>query len=204
MFAYAITEGNATLFNNDILITFATKLRNMKDLEKYRELAKEIDLKIESLNTLHKPHMQCKAGCAKCCLDFDVFPVEFYAIKAEMERDNFKIPVTKPTENFESLEDEEASCLFLKDNFCQIYKYRPIICRTHGLPLLSMNETADFWELSHCDLNFETMEPDFFHDENSLIMDKYNSVLFQANISFINANNLDIDVMELIPLRDLL
>lgn len=173
----------------------------MKELDKYVDLVTEIDVKIEALNKTHKQHMQCKAGCAKCCLDFDVFPIEFYAIKSKMESDNFQIPVKKPTEEFD---EEPESCLFLKDDMCQIYQYRPIICRSHGLPLLSMNETGEFWELSHCDLNFETMEPDFFHDENSLVMDKFNSILFQTNISFIKENKLDFDVMELIPLRELL
>ena len=169
------------------------KMGKMKQTDGYYKMVEEIDQKVEQLSTLHINKMQCKAGCAQCCLNFDVFPIEFYAIKDKMEADNFQIP--------NLVSNDEESCLFLKNNLCQIYPYRPIICRTHGLPLLAMNETAEFWELSHCELNFEDVQPDFFHQDNSLIMDKFNSELFQQNMAFLEANSLDYDKFQLLPLK---
>lgn len=165
----------------------------MKQTEGYFKLVDEINEKVANLSAQHKNKMKCKAGCAQCCLNFDVFPVEFFSIKEKMKTDRFEMP--------ELQSNDEDTCVFLKDNLCQIYPYRPIICRTHGLPLLSMNESAEFWELSHCELNFENVEPDFFHQDNSLIMDKFNSELFQQNLSFIEANNLEYDKFQLLPLK---
>lgn len=168
----------------------------MKQLEGYNELIEEINAIVEKLDDMHQNKMQCKAGCSQCCLNFDVFPVEFFAIKEKMKADNFQIPANE-------IHDDEDTCVFLKNNICQIYPYRPIICRTHGLPLLSMNESAEFWELSHCELNFQDVKPDFFHQDNSLIMDRFNSELFQNNIAFIEENKVDFDKFQLLPLSQL-
>jgi len=70
----------------------------------------------------------------------------------------------------------------LVGGLCSIYEFRPFICRTHGLPLLSMGD--DGWELSHCELNFTSDAPDF-DETNSLIHDRFNSRMFMLNKEFI-------------------
>ena len=45
-------------------------------------------------------------------------------------------------ENFKNME-KGGRCPFLVNNLCCIYKYRPIICRTHGLAYLMSDGRAN-------------------------------------------------------------
>ncbi len=143
----------------------------------YHHLRNTIDALREELELIHKDHLNCKNGCDLCCMAISVFPVEFYAIKEELNRrlDPQQFPEPK----------NEEDCRFLKNHSCTIYPSRPIICRTHGLPLLYMNSEGTEWELSHCELNFTDYDPDDFNHENTYPQDTLNSKLFMVNREFI-------------------
>ena len=96
----------------------------------YLKLRSEVDILCERLTETHNIHLKCSPGCHKCCMDFSVFPVEFFSILKE--NGNKKVNVKRAA--------VEGECLFLVKGLCSIYESRPIICRTHGLPLLSMGE----------------------------------------------------------------
>ena len=155
-------------------------------LKKYLKLRSKIDELADKLHAVHKDHMQCKKGCDLCCMDYQIFPVEFESIKQAIQ--------DKPIETTKS---KEGSCIFLKEHVCQIYEHRPIICRTHGLPLLFMND--DQWELSACELNFT--EFDDFSEENTFPQDRFNSQLFMLNKEFIKEHQSYKDEFELLPLH---
>lgn len=155
--------------------------------EKYEQLRDEIDQLSNQLSSLHKGHMQCKKGCDLCCMNYSLLPVEYYAIKEQLKDQPIK------SENC-----EEDACTFLINHECQIYENRPIICRTHGLPLLFMNDEQ--WELSTCELNFTEFDDEDFDSENTFPQDKFNSKLFILNKTFIKENNLPYSDFDLIPL----
>ena len=99
--------------------------------KKYDQLIIEIDKKVEQLTKIHSNHLQCKKGCDLCCMDYSIFPVEYYSILEKLKSNKVAI---RP--NFK----DDNSCAFLKDHACLIYEHRPVICRTHGLPLIYMND----------------------------------------------------------------
>ena len=171
-----------------------TKSDNIQFL-KYKILLNEIQKQTTILEEMHHEHIKCRNGCAMCCTDFSVFPVEFHFILNELKKRNFKPESGVNTEN--------EICVFLKNNSCTIYQQRPIMCRTHGLPLLYANDDGE-WELSACELNFTEFDIDDFTDENTLPQDKYNSKLFLLNREFI-AEFTDIKYSEtdLIPLKEI-
>jgi Fe-S-cluster containining protein len=142
----------------------------------YLVLRGEVDLLCERLAEAHNEHLNCKPGCHKCCIDFSIFPIEFFSILKENE--NKKVNVRNVA--------GESECLFLNDGLCSIYESRPLICRTHGLPMLSMGE--DEWELSYCELNFTSGELPEFGESNTFPQDLYNSKLFLINREFVNSN----------------
>jgi Fe-S-cluster containining protein len=144
-------------------------------LNKYRQLRDEVSELSEKLASLHKDEMACKKGCAECCMNFQVLPVEYFSILNEIKKDTPK--------DFGSQPADDENCNFLVNDLCQIYQSRPFICRTHGLPLLFMNQEGDAWELSACPLNFKKF--DDFHTENTFPQDTYNSKLFLINQEFI-------------------
>ena len=163
--------------------------------EKYKTLVFEIDQHSGFLEDIHQKYMKCKNGCDMCCIDFSIFPVEYYFILNETEKENVK---PEPEEN-----PENNICSFLKNHSCTIYKHRPIMCRTHGLPLVYANDDGEF-ELSACELNFTEFDFENFTMENTLPQDKYNSKLFILNKQFITVFKArKFGEMDLIPMKQL-
>ncbi len=99
--------------------------------------------------------------------------------------------------------EDETACPFLKDHECTIYEHRPLICRTHGLPLLYVNSETEEWELSACELNFTNFNN--FNEKNTFPQDKFNSRLFLLNEEFIKLPDMQqYQKFDLIPIRKLL
>lgn len=157
------------------------KNQNMQESEKYLiapyyQLRAEIDALSESLEKEHHQHLNCKKGCDLCCMAISVFPVEYYAIKAELDlKPLAELPVPK----------DQNDCRFLVNHNCAIYPSRPVICRTHGLPLLYMSLDSDEYELSLCELNFTDFDLSDFDEDNTYPMDRINSKLYQLNKNFV-------------------
>ncbi len=162
--------------------------------QKYDLLVNEIDTKVEHLSKIHSDHLQCKKGCDLCCMDYKIFPVEFYSILKKLKSTSISLRRSKKAVN---------SCVFLKDHACTIYEHRPIICRTHGLPLIYMNDD-NVWELSNCELNFRDFDFEQFTFDNTFPQDKFNSKLFMLNKEFISGfDEEDFNETDLIPLKNL-
>lgn len=160
------------------------------DFSAYNTFITRLDKRCAELTTEHQKHLQCRKGCDLCCMNYRIFPIEFYAMKQALE--------AKPVATCESF---DGGCVFLSDHACQIYEHRPIICRTHGLPLLFLNDEQ--WELSTCELNFTEFDDEDFSEENTFAQDRFNSDLFMLNKRFIEANKLPYTEFDLIDMKDL-
>ncbi len=171
---------------------------NMATLNNYQALRDEIDSNTLKLWDEHSSNMACKKGCDKCCLNFDVFPIEFDFIKQQLEK---LYPEVLKQDKPEEIGEK---CFFLKNHQCSIYEARPIICRTHGYPLLYMNEAGDQWGLSHCELNFTKVDEDYFNEENCYMQDTFNSRLFMMNKEYIKTTHPDKGEFDLNPLVNVL
>ena len=161
----------------------------------YQKIIDDTEGLSEHLTIEHAKHLQCKKGCDLCCMDYSIFPVEFYTILNRIQHKEFQPKIKKSK--------EETSCIFLKNHSCTIYENRPVICRTHGLPLLYMNENNE-WELSNCELNFTEYDFERFNTGNTFPMDKFNSKLFVLNKKFIaEFDEIKYGESDLIPLKKL-
>lgn len=170
---------------------------NHAAITEYLNFRQQIDQTVTRLEKIYHPHLHCAKGCDQCCFSFRVFPVEWFAIAGQLNKHFETINKDQPIGELEK-------CLFLKNHACTIYPHRPIICRTHGLPLLSMNETGTEWELNICELNFTEADDDSFDDDNLIEQDTLNSELFQINKRFIADNpQLNLSEFDLIPLKAL-
>ena len=166
------------------------------NIEAYFNLRDHVDKLSAQLENIHQSHLACRAGCDLCCMDYSIFPVEFYSIADQLSKQNLKLdlPAVNKGEN----------CAFLKDHKCTIYAERPIICRTHGLPLLYVNEEEE-WELSACELNFTEFDIGDFTNENTFPQDRFNSELFMLNKKFVaDFKEKKYGEFDLIPIRELL
>lgn len=149
----------------------------MDSVHKYDALRDKIDAKVKALEQIHNKHLLCRSGCSSCCREYGILPVEFEAIAVKLKGTEH----VKVNPNF-----KKDECPFLIDNRCSIYNDRPIICRTHGLPLLFMGD--ENWELSACELNFTKVKEDYFSFNNTYPQDTFNSELFMLNKAFLEKN----------------
>ncbi|MDH4202725.1 MAG: YkgJ family cysteine cluster protein [Phycisphaerae bacterium] len=164
----------------------------------YYRLREEVDSQVAVLEKLHKDWMACRKGCCSCCLNLSVWPVEFYAILEQMKAAKWP----KPQFN------EGKECGFLdREDGCQIYPFRPIICRTHGLPLAYWQDDSHppGYGIIFCDQNFDAAGDIGFDANNTLNMDQVNEKLARINIVFLEENpDLNLAPADRIELRELL
>lgn len=89
----------------------------------------------ESLGSFRKA--SCVAGCSFCChINVDVTEHEatlaFYAAEnLEVDIDIDLLKRQADTKEWSDLPFADRHCVFLKDNLCSIYEYRPTACRKH-------------------------------------------------------------------------
>lgn len=147
----------------------------------YRLLRDDVDRIAAGLERMHTRQIVCKKGCSECCLNLSVWPVEFYSILDELRRDTTR----------KIAFNEGASCGFLCKDECVIYPYRPIICRTHGLPLVYWHDeiTPPGYGVMHCHKNFTQSDSIHFGSHNTLHMDEINGRLARLNIEFVSRLN---------------
>jgi len=102
----------------------------------------------------------CRVGCDRCChARFSVFEVEAAPIRralAELERVD---PATR--ERIREQGRQGAACALLVDGRCSVYAERPLICRSHGLPIAvrDPDDPDGPLTLDHCPLNFVDLPP---------------------------------------------
>lgn len=105
-----------------------------------------------NLEQIHSPRTQCRRGCCVCCVD----EITVFEIEAENIRRHHSDLLARGTPH------PPGACAFLaEDGSCRIYQQRPYVCRTQGLPLRWIDESADgrFVEMRDiCPLN-EPGEP---------------------------------------------
>ena len=170
-------------------------IKTLKNISsEYFALSKLIDKHVGELENIHQNHLKCKNGCDSCCMNYSIFPVEYYSILEKLKNE--------PADWIQKI-PENGKCIFLNNHSCDIYEHRPIICRTHGLPLLYANNEGE-WELSACELNFTEYNFEDFTAENTFPQDTYNSKLFMLNQQFIeNFSAKKFNRFDLIPLSQL-
>ncbi|MCK4997909.1 MAG: YkgJ family cysteine cluster protein [Anaerohalosphaera sp.] len=148
-------------------------------IQRYRQLTREIDALANNLTGIHNDHILCAQRCCRCCIDLSVWPVEFYSILDQLRQAGIT--------NLSF--DTKASCGFLADSLCQLYQFRPLICRTHGLPIVFLNDDTNppEYSVSFCDDNFTAIEPEKyeFNSANTLNIDDLNAKLYNINLAFL-------------------
>ncbi len=185
-------------------------MREIEDiLTDYRTLMKDVSEEAQRLTENYSEYMKCRKGCSECCTDLTLLPLEWYALRQMLQKEN---PALQPAES-------DERCALLIDRACSLYPFRPLICRTHGLPLLYLTEEYSDagirikpddpeWQISWCDLNFtevseETME-DIFDPEDVINMEEWNLLLGKLNREFLKTPEGQSFSGDRIPLKDML
>ena len=104
----------------------------------------KIDTRIQKFFNSQRPYIFCKEGCSKCCkkgafpcseMEFELMNIGYNELPPET-RVKILSKVAKIKEEQKAFEGElfNYECPFLINDRCSIYVFRPIICRTFGLP----------------------------------------------------------------------
>ena len=103
-------------------------------LDNYSQLVTRVDALCHGIAADLGGQITCAAGCSSCCIPITVFPVEAAAMRKEL--------ATLPTQQADKIRQHVSQpfdtehCPLLHNHRCVLYAARPIICRTHGLPII--------------------------------------------------------------------
>jgi Fe-S-cluster containining protein len=143
--------------------------------QQYDRLIEDLERQIARLRPILGTRLHCRPGCAGCCQPFSVFALEAAVIAQEASG------LTLPP--------APGVCAFLRDDLCRIYPFRPLICRSQGLPLAYADLDRQCLEVSACPVNFPA-DSEFVMEE-LLFLDETNQRLAALNILYCRDNCFD-------------
>ena len=129
-------------------------------LAPWYQVAEQADAFFERVLQSSRGQMCCAPGCDGCCQhDLTVMTVEALALEAGLVGLDAAARAAV---------GRGPGCALLAHGRCLVYAHRPLICRTHGLPIrqpAAAEEQAAFGRalaagVSACPLNFRTGAPD--------------------------------------------
>jgi hypothetical protein len=138
---------------------------------RYRELCAKVDAFFGRVQARHGADMECRAGCDACCRE----RLSVTAVEAAEIRDAV-IALSAATRErlaIRAADDPHNRCPALEpDGRCAVYEGRPLVCRSHGLPI-KMASPGGLPVLSACEKNFtgggpEAADPDCVIDQTTL------------------------------------
>jgi len=114
------------------------------------QLRRRVDVHFAAAVARSPAAFTCGEGCAACChARFSVFAVEAAPISAALTRLAAEDPALRARIRRQADDPAHADrCALLVDDRCSVYGERPLICRSHGLPVLADDR------VDHCPLNF--------------------------------------------------
>lgn len=126
---------------------------SVNGLENYLALLERVDALCRRTSDAFSAQISCKAGCDSCCRHLSIFAVEAAALREALG----KLPGEEAARIRRKADEarEDSPCPLLHDGLCLLYLARPIICRTHGLPLLLLRDGAS--SIDFCPENFQEL-----------------------------------------------
>ncbi len=133
------------------------------------QLRRRVGAHFEAAVTRTPAAFACRAGCESCCHQrFGVFEVEAAPVRRALAELAARDPALRRRVREQADDPAHADrCALLVDGLCAVYEARPMICRTHGLPILVRDEdgtedgstATDSLRVDHCPLNFREHAP---------------------------------------------
>lgn len=149
-------------------------------LENYRQLTARVDALCNSITAALGGQITCSAGCSSCCTSIKVFPVEASALRVALK----SLPDRQAEEIIRHVSEhaEGERCPLLLHHRCLLYESRPIICRTHGLPIIY---TIDGQHYSDC-CPHNLTEVESLSGSSVIDLDKLNTLLVAVNSIYLS------------------
>lgn len=135
-------------------------------LKPYRDLVARVNRLLGDLRLKYPADIACHKGCDCGCRNLSIFPIEALSIFMAIRQ--------LPTKAAAAIRQRAKAnsiwdCPLFEDRACVLYPYRPIICRTHGLPLQTIYNGRP--SIGYCRHNFQNrpaIPPDAVIDLDSI------------------------------------
>jgi hypothetical protein len=149
-------------------------------LHNYRDLVTKVDELCRRIAEKFGPQLACSPGCSGCCRHITLSWVEGFALAKALQ----ELPAAAADEIRSRARSASASspCPLLADDLCLLYTARPIICRTHGLPLLT-SDGAGTRRVDFCPENFRGVAT--LPGSAVIDLDRLNTALTAINALFV-------------------
>lgn len=151
----------------------------METLDNYHALLAKVDQLAAAISSKYPEHITCHSGCSSCCRHLSLSVVEGVALAVALG--NLAAAKAEVVRARARAATKDGACPLLHDDRCALYANRPVICRTHGLPLLlddNGRKTVDF-----CPLNFTGVTS--LPGDAIVALDQLNTVLAAINKLFV-------------------
>ncbi len=152
----------------------------MQALKDYRKWIAEVDRRCRRIVSRHKDQIACTKGCAgNCCrIHISVYPIEAVSLALSLQ----KLPpeLRRRIQHKARHTNSFGPCPLLEDGACRMYAARAVICRTHGLPMLT--EYNGHRTVGFCEKNFRGLSP--IPEEDIIDLAQLNSTLAAINRRF--------------------
>lgn len=148
-------------------------------LDNYRQLTARVDALCGGIESALGTEITCSEGCSSCCTAITIFPVEAAALQDALE----SLPEQEVASIRRHVADNTSGecCPLLSNNRCLLYASRPVICRTHGLPI---TYTEDNQQKSDC-CPLNLTETKTVSGADTIDLDKLNSLLVAVNSHYL-------------------
>jgi uncharacterized protein len=152
-------------------------------LKEYQQLITNVDRRCRRIISRHPDHIACTKGCAgNCCrIHLSVYPVEAVSLAMALLQ---MAPGIQDRIQHKALHTNSfGPCPLLEDGACLMYDARAVICRTHGLPMLT--EYRGHRSIGFCSKNFKHRCP--VPEEDIIDLSQIHRSLAEVNRRFIQA-----------------
>lgn len=148
-------------------------------LRNYRQLVERVDALCRNIENTYPAEVTCHRGCDSCCRHLTLFPVEGAALGRALTA----LPAAQAAllRARARTASADGPCPLLSGGACLLYHSRPLICRTHGLPLLLSAGTERV--IDYCPRNFQGVHT--LPAAAVLDLDRLNTALAGVNALFI-------------------
>ncbi|MBI5380209.1 MAG: YkgJ family cysteine cluster protein [Nitrospirae bacterium] len=161
---------------------------------RYLQLVKKVDQVHQRVLMRFSREIACRPGCSDCCrVPLTIFPIEAHHLRTGFQR----LPHSTQKAIAAKIEEtlhmrKRKQCALLDEDRCLLHAYRPLLCKTHGLPILLPGKgNRSPSSLAYCHLNFQGIaDPSTIPQGLILNLELMNRLLVAINALYLKERGL--------------